>query len=52
MFWFYLSGAAILVGGLINAILEDGAAEHSVPGAKRRGEQLTARTHGRERTLH
>jgi membrane protein len=23
MFWFYLSGAAILVGGVINAVLED-----------------------------
>ena len=44
MFWFYLSGAAILVGGVINAILEDAAAEHRVPGAKRRGQQLTART--------
>ena len=52
MFWFYLSGAAILVGGLINAILEDAAAEHSVPGAKRRGQQLTARTQGREPMLH
>ena len=26
MFWFYLSGIAILVGGEINAILEDAAA--------------------------
>ena len=43
MFWFYLSGAAILVGGVINAILEDAAAEHSVPGANRRGQQLSAR---------
>ena len=40
MFWFYLSGAAILVGGVINAILEDAAAKHSVPGARRRGQQF------------
>ena len=52
MFWFYLSGAAILVGGVINAILEDAAATHSVPGAKRRGQQFPARTHLREPTLH
>ena len=38
MFWFYLSGIAILVGGEINATLEDAAASHSVPGAKRRGQ--------------
>jgi membrane protein len=38
MFWFYLSGIAILVGGEINAILEDAAAKYRVPGAKRRGQ--------------
>jgi membrane protein len=37
MFWFYLSGAAILVGGEINAVLEDAAAKHGAPGAKTRG---------------
>ena len=37
MLWFYLSGAAILVGGEINAILEDAAAKHKVLGAKKRG---------------
>jgi membrane protein len=37
MFWFYLSGAAILVGGEINAVLEDAAATRRVPGAKNRG---------------
>jgi membrane protein len=39
MFWFYLSGIAILVGGEINATLEDAAAKLSVPGAKQRGQR-------------
>ena len=39
MFWFYLSGAAILVGGEINAVLEDTAAKHKVRGAKKRGQR-------------
>jgi len=42
MFWFYLSGIAILVGGEINAILEDAAAKRRVPGAKRRGQSRLA----------
>ena len=46
MFWFYLSGIAILVGGEINVILEDAAAEHGVPGAKRRGQRSLAGAHG------
>jgi len=46
MFWFYLSGAAILVGGEINAILEDAAAKHKVPGAKKRGQPSLTRIHG------
>jgi membrane protein len=45
MFWFYLSGAAILVGGVINVILEDAAAEHSVPGANRHRQRLTSNIH-------
>lgn len=44
MFWFYLSGIAILVGGEINAILEDAAAGHGAPGAKWRGQPPAART--------
>jgi membrane protein len=47
MFWFYLSGAAILVGGEINAILEDAAAKHRVPGAKMRSQRSLAQTRGR-----
>ncbi len=45
MFWFYLSGIAILVGGEINAILEDAAANRRVPGAKRRGQRPLAQGH-------
>jgi membrane protein len=43
MFWFYLSGIVILAGGEINAILEDAAAKHRIPGAKRRGERSLAK---------
>ena len=42
MFWFYLSGAAILIGGVVNAILEDSAAERGVPGARKRGQRFPA----------
>lgn len=44
MFWFYLSGLVILAGGEINAILEDAAAKHKIPGAKRRGQRSPAKT--------
>jgi membrane protein len=46
MFWFYLSGTAILLGAEINAILENAAARHRVPGAKRRGQRSLTQTHG------
>lgn len=39
MLWFYLTGAAILVGGKINAEIEQAAARAGVPGAKLRGER-------------
>lgn len=46
MFWFYLSGAAILIGGEINAVLEDAAAKHKIPGAKKRGQRSLTRMRG------
>jgi membrane protein len=39
MLWFYLSGMAILIGGQINAEIENAAAEAGEPGAKRHGEK-------------
>ncbi|MGB6691172.1 MAG: YihY/virulence factor BrkB family protein [Terracidiphilus sp.] len=44
MFWFYLGGVVILAGGEINAILEDAAARHNIPGAKTRGQRSPALT--------
>jgi len=52
MFWFYLSGAAILVGGVINFILENAAAERSVPGAKRRGQDTRPRAYAALNLAH
>jgi len=39
MLWFYLTGAAILLGGALNAEIENAAAEASIPGAKQEGEK-------------
>ncbi|MCA1575539.1 MAG: hypothetical protein LC770_13630 [Acidobacteria bacterium] len=39
MLWFYLTGAAILLGGALNAEIENAAAEASIPGAKQKGEK-------------
>ena len=39
MFWFYLSGVAILIGGKINAEIENAAANAGIPGAKHHGEK-------------
>jgi membrane protein len=39
MFWFYLTGVAILIGGKINAEIENAAAKTGVAGAKHHGEK-------------
>ena len=39
MLWFFLTGVAILVGGKINAEIENAAALAGVPEAKHRGEK-------------
>ncbi len=39
MLWFYLTGAAILIGGEINSEIENAAAEAGMPGAKLHGEK-------------
>jgi membrane protein len=40
MFWFYLTGVAILLGGKINAEIENAAARLGMPGAKHHGEKV------------
>jgi len=39
LLWFYLTGAALLVGGKVNAVIEHAAARHGVPEAKLPGEK-------------
>lgn len=39
MLWFYLSGAAILIGGEVNSEIENAAAESGVADAKEKGEK-------------
>lgn len=38
--WFYLTGVAILMGGKINAEIENAASKIGVPGAKHHGEKI------------
>jgi membrane protein len=42
MLWFFLTGAAILIGGKVNAEIENAAAEHGVREAKLHGEKTAA----------
>jgi uncharacterized BrkB/YihY/UPF0761 family membrane protein len=39
MLWFYVTGAAILLGGKMNAEIESAAARAGVPEAKHHGEK-------------
>ncbi|MFN2532896.1 MAG: YhjD/YihY/BrkB family envelope integrity protein, partial [Pyrinomonadaceae bacterium] len=39
MLWLYLTGAAILIGGEVNSVVEDAAAERGAPDAKEKGER-------------
>jgi membrane protein len=39
MLWLYLTGVAILIGGKINADIENAAAKAGIPGAKHHGEK-------------
>ncbi len=43
LLWLYLTGAAILLGGEVNAVLENAAAEAGVPEAKQHGQKSPAR---------
>ncbi len=48
MLWFYLTGTAILIGGGVNAQIENAAADAGEPGAKRHGRKAPPPP-GRER---
>jgi uncharacterized BrkB/YihY/UPF0761 family membrane protein len=39
LFWLFLTGIAILLGGEVNAVLENEAAEAGIQGAKPQGQK-------------
>lgn len=39
LLWFYVTGVPILIGGEVNAEIENAAAKHGVPEAKEKGEK-------------
>jgi len=39
LLWFYVTGVAILIGGEVNAEIENAAAKHGAPEAKEKGEK-------------
>lgn len=43
LLWLYLTGAVIILGGEVNAVLENAAAEAGMPDAKARGQKSLAR---------
>jgi membrane protein len=46
MLWFYLTGTAILIGGGVNAEIENAAADAGTPGAKRYGRKSPPKNKG------
>jgi membrane protein len=49
MLWFYLTGAAILIGGKVNAEIEHAAAKRGAPDAKAEGEKRPGEDESQER---